>query len=223
MYLYNRSMREMTYEQPREKMLSKGVSALSQRELLQVIIGSGTAGVPVTKIARSVDKIVQTKGEGIAMSDLLPVKGLGTVKAGQLIAGIELAARISQVSTGREPTEYDVVSDLYADIRKATKQTLIYVLYDGGGRLLDDHTLLINPSENASKIVRQVFAAALAQSTASIGLIIGFDNQPLEPTMYELGFARDAYRTAQLLSVPIRLFVLVSHQGEYSLRRLSNG
>ena len=216
-------MRTITYERPREKLLQKGVSSLTNTELLQVLIGSGSAGLPVAKIARKVDKVLKAKGSSVLMADLTTVQGLGSVKAGQILAGLELSSRLAYQASEQPYEDIDILTDLYSDIRTAKKQTLLYAFFDGSGRLIDDHSEAIDPKASTSRIARKLFGEALAQSTASVLVAIGGQGQPLEPTMFELNLARDVYSTATLLSIQVKSFVLVGLAGEYVVKEARHG
>jgi DNA repair protein RadC len=211
-------MRISSYERPREKLYKHGVAALTNAELLQVIIGSGNAGMPVTKIARKVDRLLKLSGTAIPVSNLIAVPGLGLIKAGQIVAGFELASRLAYEDGYSEPKESDILSDLYADIRVAKKRTLLYAFFDGNGRLIDDHSQTLELHDNTSQVVRKLFAEALSQSTASVLVAIGYESQPLEPTMFELSLARDVYSTAKLLSIPVRSFILLNAFKEHVVK-----
>ena len=214
---------DILYERPREKLQKRGVAALSNVELLQVIIGSGTAGMPVAKIARKVERLLRKNTQNIALTELITIPGLGKIKAGQIIASIELAQRLAlQVDTQSEK-EIDVLADIYNDVRTAKKPTLLYVLFNGAGEVLNDNMGILKSTHSASDVVREVFADALAQSAASVLIIVGHSMQSLEPSMYELDLARNAYATASLLSVPLKSFSLINQQGEYTLKEANRG
>ena len=210
-----------TYDRPREKMRDKGVTALSNTELLQVIIGSGSAGLPVTNIARKLEKVLRENGSAIGMDKLLTIRGLGTVKAGQILAGLEYAHRLEFQEAEYSNKVVDVLSDLYSDIRVAKKQTLMYVLFDGSGKMIGNDFYILDSSVHTARIARKLFGEALAQSTASVLVVIGYEHQVLEPSMYELSLARDIFSTAKLLSISIKSIVLVGTKGEYVLNRMA--
>ena len=223
MFVYTWYMGTITYERPREKLYKKGVTALTNAELLQVVIGSGNAGMPVTKIARKVDAILKKTGATVQVSDLMSIQGLGLVKSGQIVAGLELASRLVYQQDNQPSSDIDVLADLYSDIRNSKKTMLLYAFFDGNGRLIDDHSEFINPKVNTARLARKMFGEALALSTASILVAIGGQDQPLEPAMFELSLARDVYSTATMLSIKVQSFVLVGVSGEYVVKEASRG
>jgi DNA repair protein RadC len=205
------------YDRPREKLYARGAAVLTNMELLQVIIGSGSAGIPVTKIARRADKLLRLKGAMVTFAELIALQGMGRVKTGQLLAGFELARRLEHLNDGFTKTT-DVLADLYNDLNGLKAKNLLYMFFDGSGRLLYDDTQLLDTSIAGAKVARKLFAEALAQSTASICVAIGGGNQSYEPDMYELSLARYVYRTAELLSIPVKSFLLVTSDGQFSIK-----
>jgi len=212
-----------TYERPREKLYQKGVSALTNAELLQVIIGSGNAGMPVTKIARKVDKALMANGIGVSVGELTAIQGLGLVKASQILAGFELASRLLFQQDNEPYKDIDMLADLYADIRSSKKQMLLYAFFDGNGRLINDNSQFITPNASTARIARKVFGEALSQSTASVLVAVGCEQQQLEPSLFELSLAHDIHSTAALLSITVKSFVLISREGEYVVKESYRG
>ncbi len=84
-------MEEIAYQRPREKLQNKGVGALSVVELLQVIIGAGSSKISGAKIARSIERLF-IEGD-ITFKKLADLPGVGTAKACQVLAALELSWR----------------------------------------------------------------------------------------------------------------------------------
>src|SRR5688572_18377083 len=80
-------------DRPREKLHKKGAGALSDFELLEVIIGKGAPTTDVGTIARSVQKLMNKGDEVLHFESLLSVKGINTATAGRILASLELARR----------------------------------------------------------------------------------------------------------------------------------
>jgi DNA repair protein RadC len=83
-------------DRPREKLLLKGKSALSDAELIAILIGSGTKSLS----AVDVGKIILTKANNnlnelarFSVSDLKKIKGIGEAKAISIVSALELGRR----------------------------------------------------------------------------------------------------------------------------------
>ena len=179
--------------------------------------------MPVTKIARKVDKALNIHGVGVSMAELTAIQGLGLVKASQIIAGFELANRMLYQQANAPYKDIDVLADLYGDIRRSKKPMLLYAFFDGNGRLIDDNSQIINPKASTARLARKVFGEALAQSTASVLVAVGGESQSLEPSLFELSLAHDIYTTAAMLSIAVKSFVLVGSEGEYVIKESHRG
>lgn len=80
-------------DRPREKLLRKGAAALSDQELLAVLLGKGTRGMDVMKLAGKVAIVIDEKGLGVQADDLRKFDGVGDAKATLLLAALEFARR----------------------------------------------------------------------------------------------------------------------------------
>ena len=82
-------------ERPRERMKSSGKSSLSNKELLAIILKTGTKEKSVNELAIDIlNKYTLEDLEEISLNKLLEIKGIGEVKAIELLASIELGRRI---------------------------------------------------------------------------------------------------------------------------------
>lgn len=93
-------------DRPREKLLLKGRSALSDAELIAILIGSGTANESAVDVAKRILMAADgdlNKLSGLTVKDLCTVKGIGEAKAISIIAALELGRRRNQTETPLPP------------------------------------------------------------------------------------------------------------------------
>ena len=93
-------------DRPREKLLQKGTSALSDAELIAILLGTGTVKHSAVDLARQVLLAGNNSLDDLArmsVSDLKKVKGIGTVKAIVLAASMELGRRRKEIITVDKP------------------------------------------------------------------------------------------------------------------------
>ena len=85
------------YERPREKMLKNGVESLSNRELLAIIIKTGIKGKSAIELAEEILYSINSLNDlkDIELNEVTKIKGLGRVKAMEIICAIELGKRIT--------------------------------------------------------------------------------------------------------------------------------
>ena len=80
-------------DRPREKLLRKGACALSDQELLAVLLGKGTASMDVMTLAAKLVRLMDEKGLHVTANDLTQFDGVGDAKATLVLAAIEFARR----------------------------------------------------------------------------------------------------------------------------------
>jgi DNA repair protein RadC len=83
-------------DRPREKLLLKGTSALSDAELIAILLGTGTAKLSAVDVAKKMLAQVNHSLDSLAklsLKELMKVKGIGEAKAITIIASMELARR----------------------------------------------------------------------------------------------------------------------------------
>ena len=83
-------------ERPRERLLNAGASSLSNEELLSIILKTGTKNISVKDLSRTVLNEIHdiTNLRDITYNKLIKIKGIGSVKAIELLASLELGKRV---------------------------------------------------------------------------------------------------------------------------------
>lgn len=219
MTTYTKSMEYgISYDRPREKLQKKGAAALTNAELLQILIGSGTAQASVTRIARKVLKQLTKYGNAISYDLLLEVTGLGPARASQIIAVFELASRYPMSNKQLTIDTNDKAKGLLVELTLAHSPRLVYLTLDGAKRLIAKRSIRINESTHPSELLRGIFSNVVTDQAAGIMIAIGYDAHSLDPSMFELSLARDLNGMAQLFIVTIHDLLLMNKIGERSLR-----
>lgn len=208
----------ISYDRPREKLQKKGAAALTNVELLQILIGSGTAQASVTRIARKVLKQLTKYGNAISHEMLLEVTGLGPARASQIVAAFELASRYPISNKQLTIDSNEKARGLLVELTLAHSSRLVYLTLDGAKRLIAKRTIRINDSTHPSELLRGIFSNVVTDQAAGILIAIGHVNHTLDPSMFELSLARDLNGMAQLFIVTIHDLLLMNKTAERSLR-----
>src|SRR5882762_3269270 len=112
-------------DRPREKLLSKGTSALSDAELIAILLGSGTAKLSAVDVAKKVLAHVENNLDSLAklsVKELMKAKGIGEAKAVTIVAALELGRRRKDQSPDEKPkiesskTAYDLIKGDLMDL-----------------------------------------------------------------------------------------------------------
>jgi DNA repair protein RadC len=209
---------DVAYDRPREKLQKKGAAALSNAELLQILIGSGTAQASVGRIARKVLKQLTKYGNAISLDLLLEVTGLGPAHASQVMAAFELASRYPVSNKQLIIDTNEKARGLFVELSLTNTPKLIYLTLDGAKRLIAKRSMKIGDSTHPSELLRSVFSNVVTDQAAGVMIAVGHAQHSLDPSMFELSLARDLNGMAQLFIVTIHDLVLMNKDSERSLR-----
>lgn len=104
-------------DRPREKLLRKGAKALSDQELLAVLLGKGTPGMDVMSLAAKLARLIDAKGLDVKAEDLSQFAGVGDAKSNLILAAIEFARRRIKLEGAKIETPVDLLPHVrqYAD------------------------------------------------------------------------------------------------------------
>ena len=217
--MYIRDMEQILgHDRPREKLQKKGAAALSNAELLQILIGSGTVQASVGHIARKVLKQLTKYGNNISLDLLLEVTGLGPARASQIMAAFELAGRYPMSNKQLTIDTNEKARGLFVELSLINTPKLIYLTLDGAKRLIAKRSIKLGDSTHPSELLRSIFSNVVTDQAAGIIIAIGYAGHSLDPSMFELTLARDLNGMAQLFIVTIHDLVLTNKDSERSLR-----
>lgn len=155
-------------DRPREKLLVKGVAALSDFELLQVLIGSGNKQADVNKIAKNTLKLLKTHGADINYDQLHQVTGLGPARITQILASFELSRRYLIDSERPIIDSPESAVEQLDFIRNKQQEYFVVMTLDGANRLIAKRTITIGTLTSSLVHPREVFADAITDRAASI-------------------------------------------------------
>ena len=179
-------MKVQSYLRPREKMAQRAVHALSDNELLQAIIGSGSARFPVSYIARRVQTLLRN---GVpSLQTLQQVNGVGEALASRLVAVFELAGRLSHATTHHQPHSVTApyVEIVYFDLSLNQLSMCRFARSESHGLLLH-------------RICKQAILVAASRASVSFR----YDDTPSESALDDLCFVRELYSALALFEVSV--------------------
>src|SRR5256885_1216929 len=105
-----RRIRELPVaDRPRDKLQRKGAAALSDFELLEVLLGSGSRGYDVSTLARHIQKVLTKGADALSYDSLLAIKGVNLATASKVLAALELARRHLVRNVEPLRTQHDIL------------------------------------------------------------------------------------------------------------------
>ena len=202
-----RRVRDLPAEdRPRERLARHGVSALSNRELLTLLLGSGSAQASALDVAES---LLGAGLRGLAersLPDLERVKGLGRAKATRLLAALELGARLA--SEGRTPaasfrTPQDAARYLLPRYGARPVETFGLLALDVRHRLRREAVVSVGCLTSSLVHPREVFQEAIVSRAAAIILFHNHPSGDPEPSSEDLSLTRRLASAGTLLGIEV--------------------
>lgn len=206
------------YERPREKFLQKGAAALSDVELLSLLIGSGNAASDVSTIARRVQRLLQKHGGHITLEDLLTIKGVSTVIAGRILAGLELTRRYLVRDIEPLRSMPDILGRL-GHIRTRQQEYLVCLTLDGGRRLIAQRTVTIGTLDSVIVHPREVFSDAIADRAACIIVAHNHPSGNARPSSHDISLTQQLIAAGHLIGIELHDHIIVSKNDYFSYRQ----
>lgn len=205
-------------DRPREKLQRKGAAALSDFELLEVLIGNGAAGIDVGTIARHIHKHLQEGLGAFNLEILTSIRGVNTAHASKLIAALELAKR----HLVRDAAPLKSVSDILARmdaIRTKQQEHLVCLSLDGGQRLIAHRTLTIGTLDTLLAHPREVFSDAIVDRAAAVVVVHNHPSGDPQPSQKDIELTQQLAAAGQLLGVPLRDHIICTKNDYFSYRQ----
>ena len=214
-------MRSSTPEKPRERLRSVGARNLSLVELLSLLIGSGTALVPVHRIAEA---LVERFGslERLAAADvaaLEEVVGVGVAGAARVTAALELGRRSAtdHMADGPIRGPADVFRRMGPRLRDVPQEEFHALLLNTRHRVVRE-VLVTRGILDASLIhPREVFRVAVGEGAAGVILVHNHPSGDPTPSAEDRAVTRQLADAGRALGIPVVDHVVVGRGGYTSL------
>lgn len=210
-------------ERPRERMLKYGVHAISNAELLAILLRTGTVSESAVTLAQ---RVLQASGGlrplvGMSLEQLMETKGIGTAKALQIKAGIEIGRRIAKDGQDNKfivRTPEDVSRYLMEDMRYLTKEYFKCLFLNTKNHVIGCETLSIG-SLNASIVhPREVFRAAVSRSAASIICVHNHPSGDPTPSREDIRVTERLKEAGEIIGVELLDHVILGDSKFISLK-----
>ena len=208
---------------PRERMLLYGEKALSDQELLAILLRTGQHPYNVLELAGN---LLKTFG-GLALlrqatlSELEKIRGIGQVKALEIKALIELGKRIQTQHVAVQPTihaSYELAQQLIIELKDHKQEHLICIYLDTKNQVLLKKTLFIGSLDQTIAHPREVFHYAVRYSAARIILVHNHPSGNVLPSKQDLLFTKRVQKCGEMMGIDVLDHLIIGCKQYFSLR-----
>lgn len=223
----NNTMKEMVEEErPYEKCIRFGASNLTDIELLAVLLRTGTRGENSLGLA---DKLLHPafSQEGIlnihqwTLEQLMQVKGIGRVKAVQILCLSELAKRLAKANaqSGLNFSTPSSIAQYYMeDMRHSRQESMKLILLDTKSRLISDTDISKGTINSAVISPRELFVEALKKNAVSIVLLHNHPSGDPKPSKADVLITRRVHEAGMLIGIELLDHIIIGDNCYFSMR-----
>ena len=207
-------IREMPQEErPREKLAAHGASALSDPELIAILLRTGMHGANAIEVARELlKKYGSLRGlSRCTVDELRKIRGVGFTKAVQLAAAFDLGRRIARETLARQKIDSpELVNELVgAEMRRLRKESLRVILLDTRYHLLRIEEVSLGTVNESIAHPRDVFYPAVAASAYAVIVVHNHPSGDTSPSQSDHSLTRRLAEAAELLQIKLLDHIII--------------
>lgn len=211
-------------ERPYEKCLQAGPHALSDAELLAVILKNGSCGMNVIQLAQ---RILQTGDHNLlnlyrmSVEELTAFPGIGEVKAIQLKCVAEISRRIAQTRRREQVqlTDAGSVAAYYMErLRHEPREQLMISMFDIKCRLISDCVIATGSARAVLGSPREIFLQLLEKKAVSFILLHNHPSGDPAPSSEDVRLTQRVRECGELMDITLSDHIIIGDNNYYSFR-----
>jgi DNA repair protein RadC len=209
-------------DRPREKLVLKGRAALSDAELVAILLGSGTKDLSAVELAK---RLLALSGNNlielgkIPMEKLMELKGIGEAKAITIVAALELGRRRQQSNVGkkalldRSSVAYELLGPLISDL---SYEEFWVICLNRKNEILKYKCISQGGMSGTVVDAKLIFAYALSEKASALILAHNHPSGSLKPSDADLSLTRKLKAAGQVLDINVTDHLIISDRGYFS-------
>jgi DNA repair protein RadC len=214
-------IREMpAQERPREKLLARGVSALSDPELIAILLRTGLRGANAVEVGRQLlQKYKSLTGiSRCTVKELRRIPGIGEAKALELVAAFGLGERLARETLSKQKLDSpELVSELVGpEMRRLRTESLRVILLDTRYRLLHIEEVSLGSLNESIAHPREIFRPALTYSAHAVIVVHNHPSGDASPSQTNHSLTRRLAEAAELLQIKLLDHIIIGAPAEGS-------
>lgn len=209
-------------DRPREKLLLKGKAALSDAELIGILIGSGTRSMSAVDLSKLILKEVGNNLNELAkcsVSDLQKFKGIGEAKAIAIVSALELGRRRKESQYMEKPTitcskdAYEVIKPELLDL---AYEVFWVLLLNRANQVIKKCQISSGGISGTVADPKIIFKVALESMCSGIILVHNHPSGNLKPSNADINLTKKVKEAGSLLEIPVLDHIIFTDKGYLS-------
>ncbi len=209
-------------DRPREKLLLKGTSALSDAELIAILLGTGTATHSAVDVAKHVLQHVNNNLNELARlsaKDLMKIKGIGEAKAITIVAAIELGRRRKELEVNDKPkitASKDAFELLRGDLMDLTREEFWVLLLNRAHRVIKKKRVSEGGVSGTVADPKIIYKLALEELASGIIVAHNHPSGNLTASQSDIDLTRKLKEAGKVMDVQLLDHLIVAGKNYYS-------
>ena len=207
-------------ERPRERLKQIGPENLSNKELIAIILKTGTKNKNVTDLALEVIKEYPIETlKDVSLPALKKIKGIGETKAIELLASIELGKRIFAIKP-KQLKKLSSAQEIYQSNKHLffnKNQEHLYVLYfNSNSELLETKLMFIGTINESIAHPREIFKEAYLVGAISVIIVHNHPTGDVIPSKQDIDTTNKLIEVGNILGIKVDDHIIIGRNGYYS-------
>ncbi len=203
-------------DRPREKLVLRGTQSLTDAELLAILLRTGIKGKSVLTLAA---ELINKHGNlaslaSKSLSELSKCGGIGKDKAATLLASFEISRRILSQSkwySNKKITSPKDVAEIFVPLlRDELKERFIIVCLNSANKIIKFETISVGSLNSSIVHPREIFKAAIENSSASLILLHNHPSGNSEPSSEDIAVTKKIADGGKILDIPIFDHIIIA-------------
>ena len=212
-----------TDERPRERLVKYGPEALSNAELLAIILRVGTQEYSAIGMAEHLlSRFDGLKGIASAgVEDLSEIKGLGTAKAAQIKAMVELGKRLAASTGHSRPTirsAQDAAEILMPELRDQPQECFKAMFLNNKNEVLKTRTITVGSLDWSIITPRDLFREGISGNCASVIVAHNHPSGDPTPSKEDIDVSKRLVQAGQMIGIEVLDHVIIGDGRWVSLK-----
>ncbi|MFA6924698.1 MAG: DNA repair protein RadC [Bacteroidales bacterium] len=209
-------------DRPREKLLLKGRAALSESELIAILIGSGNKNETAVDLAKKILKSTNNNLSELAklgVQDLLKFEGIGEAKAISIIASLELGNRrkgAEAIIKDKITGSADVFNYFQPQLSDLKHEELRVLLLNKANKIIKQENLSIGGIAGTIVDIKIIIKAALENLASGIILCHNHPSGNTKPSDEDISITKKLKEATKLVDISLLDHVVICENGYYS-------
>ncbi|MDM8534840.1 DNA repair protein RadC [Clostridiaceae bacterium HSG29] len=210
-------------ERPREKMINHGTKRLSNAELIAILIHTGNKKQNAIELSHEIiNNVGGLSGlTDITFEELTSIKGIGTAKACNILAALELNKRVSAFSIKKKmkiTSPNDVCNIFMDELRYEKKEQFIIVLLNTKSEMISTEVISMGNLNSSIVHPREVYKFAIKKSAASVLFIHNHPSGDPRPSKNDKEITKRLTEVGNIIGINVLDHIIIGNNQHFSFK-----